>query len=148
MACWWSAPRTPREFMTSHAPASVTEACVFYFRCTFRLVYSRERERERQTGRDGGRERERQKERERERGREGERKVHVVDSIISSVIMRFKKPSGIPSTTTSCCKPLVPVNGSAWKTRTPIIQESHSPPHPPSFPITSTVECNSHPYPL
>ena len=22
------------------------------------------------------------------------------------------------------------------------------PPHPPSFPITSTVECNSHPYPL
>ena len=29
MAGWWSAPRTPREFMTSHAAASVTEAWVF-----------------------------------------------------------------------------------------------------------------------
>ena len=29
MAGSWSAPRTPRQFMTSHAPASVTEAWVF-----------------------------------------------------------------------------------------------------------------------
>ena len=81
------------------------------------------RERDRQTGKDKGKEREREtdrqagmeggKEEERERGGEGERKVHVVDSIIFSVIMRFKKSSGIPSTTTSCCRPLVPVNGSA-----------------------------------
>ena len=63
--------------------------------------------------RERERERERERDRERERERERERKVNVVDSIISSVIMRFKKSSGIPSTTTSCCKPLVLVNGSA-----------------------------------
>ena len=50
-------------------------------------LFPREREREKETERQGWRE----GKRERETGREGERKVHVVDSIISSVIMRFKK---------------------------------------------------------
>ena len=132
MAGWWSAPRTPREFMTSHAPASVTEAWVFLLSLYVSVgLFPRERERERerergergserdrQAGMEGGKEKDRKREREGERERErvegeGEIKVHVVDSIISSVIMRFKKSSGIPSATTSCCKPLVPVNDSA-----------------------------------
>ena len=120
MADWWSAPRrTPREFMTSHAPASVSEAWVFLLSLYVSVgLFPRERERDTHTHRQTDRQIDRQAwkegKRERERGGgEGERKIHVVDSIISSVIMTLKKSSGIPSATTSCCKPFVPANDSA-----------------------------------
>ena len=68
MAGWWSAPRTPREFMTSHAPASVTEAWVFLL-SLFVLVglFPRERERERETERDTHTDRERERDRQTDR---------------------------------------------------------------------------------
>ena len=59
MAGWWSAPRTPCDFMTSHAPASVTEAWVFLLSLYVSVNLfprERERERERERGKEGGRE--------------------------------------------------------------------------------------------
>ena len=53
----------------------------------------------------GDLEREREREREREIARDRERE-------------RFKKSRGVPSPTTSSCRPVVPVDGGVWKAQT------------------------------